>query len=415
MPDTGWLSPASTEEYGGGGYDPFSTIVLSPVANTYDGDDLSFAYGDMQKGGTGLVRDIFFHDFGAGIPEGSIIDGIETRITYGYFSSYVPFLQFLDGYSTPVTKNQLIGGNEQFFEVRNGQSSPYDPHDTTNRTAPDANRYTNVWGAPNALWGFSSLTAAAVNDPEFGLMLSGNADGYQGMSLHEVKVRFHYTEVANDPMSVRDGGTWKAASPYVKDGGIWKPATPSIRAQGLWQGGGPPAPDGTFFEPFDWSSGFDPLGQWLVEGSAPIVHPDYASSQETRLYFDSTNKTEGMGALGCRGSGGGGGTSVTFYRLLDLDAAAGLTLTVDTLRSNSSEELYITLADPATATYPYENYGYSRLLDTGSDPVGTWQNHSVPIPAVVNSSVVWMIVTFFTNTLTYGDVYHSLIDNMRIE
>lgn len=35
--------------------------------------------------------------------------------------------------------------------------------------------------------------------------------------------------------SIRDGGVWKVAVPYIREGGVWKLALPCVRIAGIWQ------------------------------------------------------------------------------------------------------------------------------------------------------------------------------------
>lgn len=238
MPDTGWITPASAE----------SEIVATTTENNpwtdisgaFD-DDFSTKASSYSTNKTPLQTGEAFvmKQFGLGglIPSGAVIDGIELEYYEGRVFDHRPWPYFeiiCPGLNETDYATQAVAA----YTCSTSAPPPYstDYNDGTDVLTPAGEKRKYVLGNSSSLWipgvDYSSVTAAGFG---FAAVYQFPGDYPDGALIFELKIRVHYTGGASDPMSVRDGGVWKAASPFVKDGGVWKPATPSTKDGGIWK------------------------------------------------------------------------------------------------------------------------------------------------------------------------------------
>lgn len=237
MPDTGWISPASavsevvaaTTENG-----PWSTI-----SGAFDDDYFTAAINDSTvKTALQTCEALVMTQFGLSglIPTGAIVDGIELEFyEYAVFDHRPnPYFEIIcpglndTAYATQPTASYTTSGASAPYSVEYNQG--------TNLVTPAGTLRKYVLGNSSSLW-ISGVDNSHVTATGFGFaaIYSFGGDYPDNATIQELKIRAHYTGGASDPMSVRDGGLWKTASPFVKDAGIWKPATPSTRDGGIWK------------------------------------------------------------------------------------------------------------------------------------------------------------------------------------
>lgn len=238
MADTGWIIPANT----------VSEIIVATTENipwadisgAFDDDFFTQAYaGSSAKTPLQTGEAFVMKQFGLGglIPSGAVIDGIELYFyedfvfdnrPHPYFEIICPGLNETDYATQPVTS----------YTCSTTAPSPYSTNysDGTDISTPGGVKRKFIVGSSSSLWipgvDYSSVTASGFG---FAAVYQFPGNYPDNAEIYELKIRVHYTGGASDPMSVRDGGAWKAASPFVRDGGVWKPATPSIRNGGVWK------------------------------------------------------------------------------------------------------------------------------------------------------------------------------------
>ena len=236
MPDTGWISPASAVS---------EALQISSIIGTWtnpthvsDGDFYTPAsFGNPGKSdafGQGFVVTQF--GLAGVIPDGAVIDGIEFRYYEHYQFDNKPTL-WLEIICPGLNGTDYANQQGAAFTVNEIQPVPFNPSysNGTTVTTPAGDRREYVLGSATDLW-ITGVEYSHVAAAGFGFAFIYLYPGYSDNSeLFEVAVKVHYTGGASDPMSVRDGGVWKTASPFVRDGGIWKPATPSTRDGGIWK------------------------------------------------------------------------------------------------------------------------------------------------------------------------------------
>lgn len=236
MPDTGWVSASS-----------WSTLDLPSCDGTwsqpyviYDSDDMldSFPSGSG-KNGQGLSTALFLRGYGLQtlIPDSAEFLGLEVRWAFGVpnSTSFSPFIWLeIPGVSETVNTDTHTAKSI----ADDGKASPFDTQELARREVVDRSGGGQLWqytiGGPTITteW-HPGLTMSGLRNNDFGLVIVAGCGQYNDMGLNRLDVKVHYA--GGDPMSVRDGGTWKTANPYVKDGGIWKPATPHVKDGGIWK------------------------------------------------------------------------------------------------------------------------------------------------------------------------------------
>lgn len=220
MPDTGWVSPGSVADTSSN-----ASARLVDSVNMFDGNTATegFFNADSDKGGWGGIPIAEFTNFGFDslIPNGASIDGVEVRTQV----SDVGGGTFIGHPRITIIPTALGSLQSTINSV-----APYTAQQQYN--LPSSNNI-HIIGGSSSLWN-ATISYSDVTSITFGLEVVGWLfDGY--VSLSHIEMRIHHTGGASDPMSVRDGGVWKAASPFVKDGGVWKPAAPSTRDGGVWK------------------------------------------------------------------------------------------------------------------------------------------------------------------------------------
>ncbi|MEP1930759.1 MAG: hypothetical protein ABJJ37_05745 [Roseibium sp.] len=168
------------------------------------------------------------------IPAGATFDGLEVRWAYSVpvASQYLEYFWL----EIPGVETTLVtDGHTAKAIAAQDKVAPYDSSDPAtleliSTSGPAVRRYTI--GNSTATW-HVGLDIAGLRDPGFGVVMLADCSDYIEQGLSEIDIRVHYT--GGDPMSVKDGATWKAASPHVNDGGIWKPAAPFTNDGGIWK------------------------------------------------------------------------------------------------------------------------------------------------------------------------------------
>jgi hypothetical protein len=224
MPDTGWISPGSFTQLSGG------DNWINP-ANAFDANESTAATGNEDsKGGTSFLRRLHGYNLNLAsiLPASFTVDGIELR----YITSDIQIPQVWMEIAVPGKRDvsTLNSAALSSWTARPGAAAPYD---TSDRTLDGSKSFSDLGGSTSD-WGLTIADTDVVSS-NFGPMLACSYDLFDGLFIYEVYLKVYYTALASDPMSVRDGGTWKTASPYVNDGGIWKPATPNIKDGGIWK------------------------------------------------------------------------------------------------------------------------------------------------------------------------------------
>jgi hypothetical protein len=235
MPDTGWVSPSAHDN----AYLHTSVNNWGAISNAeraYDGDIGTGAVisGDNTKNFSGVSYGLHLYGFGFDtlIPAGATFEGIELRLR-----SRVPIDQDYDQFiwfNIPGVVEEDSTTSYTVSELTNSTvSSEYyrNANETVTTGLPD-NYLENIIGSPTSTWS-PDVTLAKIQENLFGPVIVFDCQSYVDRQLSEIAMRVYYA--GGDPMSVRDGGTWKTASPHVKDGGIWKPATPHVKDGGVWK------------------------------------------------------------------------------------------------------------------------------------------------------------------------------------
>lgn len=236
MADTGWLTPASAVSSSVTA--TTESTAWTTISNAFDDDYSTRASSTSSSKSGGVTEALVMTQFGFSgtIPSGAVVDGIELQLyqhhTFSkrgliYIEIICPGLNGSD-YSTQAISSFTAGETEAI---------PYstDPADATIVSTADGDKTYHLLGGSSSLW-ISGVERSHVVATGFGFTaIVSHPSASDGARFYELSVRVHYTEVASDPMSVRDAGLWKTASPFVRDSGIWKPATPSTRTGGIWK------------------------------------------------------------------------------------------------------------------------------------------------------------------------------------
>ena len=203
--DTGWKTADYVEDNNAVG-----TLTWANPTNAKT-DDGSYALA-MSTANGAISHYLWFNDFDFAIPAGATIDGIEVKINkYAQWNTATEFVKDSDIYLVDETNNTC--GN--------------DKADTS--TAWSTNPSTEVtYGSSTDTWN-SGLSAANINDADFGIAISALVDGSSGSpptpepaNIDYIAIKVYYTEAEDDdvthlyPTDVSNNG-WDDPS-YLVDG-----------------------------------------------------------------------------------------------------------------------------------------------------------------------------------------------------
>lgn len=174
MADTGWLDPGLAQMHGGG------AVVWSNDTNAA-GEDGTVATSNTINGNGETTAGLECTNFNASLPVGATVNGVEARIKRAYDS----------GASTDPACDALL------LLVVGGSPEGADYADTGTGWPADTLGWSATYGGAADVWS-TSIDRAAVNSPDFGVILTaqcfGGLGSYTVALVDAIQLKVYYTE-----------------------------------------------------------------------------------------------------------------------------------------------------------------------------------------------------------------------------